>query len=149
MAASFRPITELEFRAISNKIFSDPLTDRRYGLVCSNGLTFAFGWRSDLIEPTVLDLNDKVVLVAVDQEVAIVEVPSGQVLSRISLPDNFHQAILVDERVYLATELSVYQLTAPTWQVKNRCDLPEFFEAFDSSYSQLYAICIDGTKVSL
>jgi len=149
VATSYKSITEVEFSHIPLRVFSDPATDRRYGRVDANGLTFAFGWRSDLIEPTIMELGNQEILVAVDQDVAVIEVSSGRVSMRMNFPHNFLQALLVEDHAYLATELCVYELVGPSWQVRAERDLPDNFEAFDRSSGRVSAICMDGTSVLL
>ena len=149
MPVLFRTISEAEFVQIPNKIFSDPTYDRRFGRVDSDGVTYALGWRSHLLEPVVLDLGDGVFFVGVDQDAAIVESGTGRVLIRLNLSEFFVKAVRVGNKLILATELAVYELIGPVWGVNKRHDLPDTFEEFEFSSESVGVICMDGSKLKL
>lgn len=149
MNLSYKSIGKADFKRIENKIFFDSRYDRRYGRVDFNGMTVAFGWRSDLIEPVVMKLDSQNVLIAIDQNAVIVNSYIGDVSTRMNFVDNFVHVERFENKIYLATEFCVYQLVGPLWRAGIKYDLPDNFEAFNCSDGRLFALCMDGTKLEL
>lgn len=153
----FRIMKNLEIRKYTEKEFnnSDSLLlfkaneySKVYAELTLCGSTFRVSWASDQILPCCYRIRDDIYGVAVDQNFAILNVKTMEVLLRLNLDAYFMTMQLQGSLVYLATELEVIAIDSKTFAVINRTHLPDIFKKFDFNGSIFKAICMDQTEVS-
>ena len=150
MNSEFKHITEIEYQHISLPIlFQNRYTNRRFGLIEDKEVGFKLAWQSDLIEPDFLKLSEEQYLIGVDQNFAVVDFSSMEVLIKIPLASNYLASDIMNDKVFVSSELEVLQLSLEDFRIMNRYLLPDVFENIRTNKGELFVSCMDGSSHKL
>lgn len=130
-------------------LFESKDFSQAFGEIALNKVKFKLSWESDLLMPHVLKMDRDIYCVGIDQNFAVVNMRSNEVLFSILLNEYFMTATVVDSNIFVASELQVIALSMKTFTVEKVINLPEIFSDFNSVNSELYALCLDGSRILL
>lgn len=142
------PITVDEFKK-SIQLFSDPKTDRRFLKIKAGKSEYSIGWRSDLLNPVILEVTPHVFVVGIDQYFAVVDYEKKEILLKINLEFNLYDIRLVNRRLFVLTELEIIEISITNWQVIQVYSLPDYFQEIIILDGLVKAKCVDGSIVDL
>jgi hypothetical protein len=72
-------------------LFHDEMTDRCFGVILGDNQGYKFSWRSDLIDPILWKIKNRVYCLGIDQKFAIKDFNSNTVLLALDLNYFFYQ----------------------------------------------------------
>ena len=135
-------------RSDASSLFQDEKFDRKFMKIKVLSACFKFSWGSDLIEPMVSVFDDHLLCIGVDLNFIIYSLREKKLVLSLSLYDFFYELINLKNKIFVATELHVYEIDTISFEVKTLV-LPEIFSHFSLTGGKLEAICINDYVVIL
>ena len=141
-------LTESSFDKYNNDIiFQDDVSNRCYAIIEDEKFVFRLAWHSDLIEPVISELSEKIISIGIDQNFAIVDFGTGTISLKIRLPYNFLDARVFNQWVFVITELEILCIDKQHFQILNEFPLPEFFEEMQFETTHIIVKCAENVTV--
>lgn len=150
MDAVIKEITEDDYNNSTNLfLFKSDGLNRKFGLISNRDVHYVIGWQSDLVNPKVLGLTFCSTAVGIDLNFAIINFCTVQVLVKMALTFNFIDIVKAWERLFLITEMEVFELELESYNVINTYLLPDIYEEIIVSEEAILLKCVDGKEVQI
>lgn len=145
---NFNLISEQEFNANhQNLLFNESAFDKKFAYIEINNKRFFFSWSSDLVSPSVLNYNDSFIFIGIDKNYAIIGIDRKEILKAIQLDYVFYESKVIDEMLYICTELSILILSIPHFHLQKKIDLQEIFSSISLIEDKLVIEMLDGNTL--
>ena len=129
MEVNYNKLNEIEFANLDFPIlFNDNLYSKCYGTLFSNLLGFKFGWRSELLDPIVQQIDENIYTIGIDQNFTIIDFNNNTVGLNMNLLYNFHDLLNSKTHIAICTELEVILVNKLKYNIDQIIELPDFFE---------------------
>lgn len=150
MITNFKKITEEEFKAVDLPIiFENKLTDRSFAIVYKNIDFFKFGWQSTNVDPILIQLREDTFAIGVDLICSIVDTYAKKVLKNIKLNYFFFDFKLINDMLFVITELEVLKLNIVNFEIVENYLLSDFFESIEISKDNIIINTVDGNIINI
>ncbi len=144
----FNIISEEEFKAnCQNLLFNEREFDKKFAFIEIGNKRFFFSWSSDLVTPSIFSYEDAFIFIGIDQNYAIISIERKEVLKTISLDYLFYESKVIDNMLYVCTELSILVLSIPQFDLHRKIDLQEIFSSISSVKGELVIEMLDGNTL--
>lgn len=150
MITNFKKITEEEFKSVDLPIiFENKLTDRSFAIVYKNIDIFKLGWQSTDVDPILIQLREDILALGVDLMFSIVDTHAKKVLRNIKLNYFFFDFKLINDKLFVITELEVLKLNIVDFEIVDNYLLSDFFESIEISKDEILINTVDGNKINI
>jgi hypothetical protein len=150
MEPNFKNISSKEFnQENASMLFTDKVSNRCFGIFTNGKLTFRVAWHSDTIEPEVTEIATNIYVIGIDQNFVIVDLNNGQVLLKLELAYNFFGIQLIDNNIFVITELELIQINKNTFEVIKEHALPDFFKELEQVDDRLQVKCVGDEIINI
>lgn len=151
MDAYLKNISVEEFNKLKVPIlFEEGIFNRRFGVITNNKQSFGLAWRSDMIQPSLIELDLNIYGIGIDQNFAIVDFNNNLIRLKLSLTYNFYTIELFLSDIFIITELEIIRLNRVTFKVLDKYELPDLFEEMVLSHNdQLEVKCAGNISIVL
>jgi hypothetical protein len=126
-----RVITKLSkagFNETSAEVLFNSDNARAFGVFEAQSCKFKLDWESDLIIPEVYDLGNEFYTIGIDQNFAIVDVGKCAVKLSVKLGYFYVETIVVDETIFVITELAIIKISKVSLQILKIEALPDIYQ---------------------
>ncbi|HRP03212.1 MAG TPA: hypothetical protein PLE30_11250 [Candidatus Kapabacteria bacterium] len=143
-------ISELDFKALSVPIlFNDDSSDRVFGLISDNKNKYKLGWQSDVIKPVIKWINSNICSIGIDQKFIIFEFDTGKVLLKTQLDYFFFDTLILNDSVYIITELELIKIKIKDFFIQESYALPDYFESIRIEKDSIIVKCVDSQVINI
>ena len=150
MSIKFKKINKAEFKTKKgSSVLLEKNSDDNFGEIQWNGRVFQLGWRGDFILPVIKVIDSINFGLGVDFDFIIVHCEKEEIRYKIELDEYFINFIVIENEIYIASELKVIQLGINNIKILNEFYLPEIFDRFVVTKNSIIASCIDNQIVTL
>lgn len=150
MIIKFEKIKKAEFKNKQNSIvLLEKISDDNFGEIQINGCLFQLGWSGDFILPVVKEIDSVSFGLGVDFNFIIVHSEKKGIIFKLKLDEYFMNFIVVNNEIYIASELKVIQLAINNFEILNEFYLPEIFDDFVITQNSIIASCINKETIIL
>lgn len=150
MNIKFEKIKKAEFKNKRNSIvLFEKISDDNFGEVQWNGCIFHFGWRGNFILPVVKEIDSISFGLGVDFNFIIVNCAKKETIFKLEFDEHFINFIVINNEIYIASELKVVQLAINNFKILNEFYLPEIFDDFVITENSIIASCINNDTITL
>ena len=150
MIIKFEKIKKAEFKNKQNSIvLLEKISDDNFAEIQINGCFFQLGWRGDLILPVIKEIDSINFGLGVDFNFIIVNSEKKEIIFKLELDEYFMNFILINNEIYIASELKVIQLAINNFEILNEFYLPEIFDDFVITQNSIIASCINNETITL
>lgn len=127
-------------------LFGNLETDRNFGIIPE--LNFKISWQSTDILPIISHIfQNKIYSIGIDQNFAVINKDKKEVLVNSILDYFFYGISIINEFLYVVTELEIIKYDLDNFQILKKYGLPEIFEKFISNDHQIKVKCLDGNII--
>jgi hypothetical protein len=145
-----RQLNKIEFEDTNVPIlFEDSPTDRRFAIATFNNYSYRFAWQSDLMNPNILKIKEKVYAIGIDQNFSIIDFEINSIVYNVKLFYNFLDMRLHNELLYVITELEIIVITVINFKTNENFDLPDNFDSISFFKDCITVKCMDGTFLEI
>jgi hypothetical protein len=150
MSIKFEKIKKSEFNNKENSIvLLEKISDDNFGEIQLNGCLFQLGWRGDFILPVIKEIDSVIFGLGVDFNFIIVNSEKKETIFKLELDEYFINFIVINNEIYIASELKVIQLAINNFEILNEFYLPEIFDDFVIMQNSIVASCINNETITL
>ncbi|MFM2395030.1 MAG: hypothetical protein RLZZ546_3013 [Bacteroidota bacterium] len=148
MKVIFKKLSEPEFaNCHASTIFFENIYSKCFGVLCCDLNCFKFGWRSELIDPSIKKIEENIFSLGIDQSFAIIDFTTNSVVFDLSLAYNFHDILNHKTHIAVCTEFEIILINKDRYEVEEIIQLPDFFEDGTIINDKIKIICSDQTVV--
>lgn len=127
-------------------IFSQPT--KTFGKLAGAGNNILLAWKSELVEPVLMESNN-VLLIGLDNRVAIYNTRDHRLLALYPLSSNFLSFLTHRAGVIIITELEVLVLSEIDFSIGKHIHLPDLVENYKKKGDLVRIICMNGDIIEV
>lgn len=150
MEYTLTKLNENDFTALNCKqLFGDNRTYRMFAKISKLNSCFKFAWQSDLISPSVFEVNNVICCIGVDLNFAIIDFNSNTILLNLQLDYFYYGVFIANNHIFVITELEVLKINVEKFKIIDKFGLPEFYQSSTISDELIEISCINGEIVKI
>ncbi len=131
-------------------IFSYGEYDKKYAIVTCPNNNFLIGWKSDLIEPEIVEFEDSnCFFIAIDQFISVVDSAHNDIIWSATMDSNFLSFINVNGGAYALFEFGIYEVGVLEPYLSTSIEFTELCTDFTIDDDSITVHLIDGNSIHL
>lgn len=132
MEVNFTEISKSEYHELElPSLFTNSLCNLFFGVISINEHRFKLGWQSSEVKPSLKIVNNSICILGIDLNLVIYDIINNQIVENLLL-DYFFYAIEVNHKfIYVISELEIIKIDISNLNVKEKFQLPDFFESIE------------------
>jgi hypothetical protein len=141
----FNIIDSKKFNESNDKIiFYNQKTSSCFAEIIHNDYTYKIDWNSSLLKPQIVELGSNIYSIGIDQNFAIIDFSSNQIILNLELSYFFYEVKIYKERIYICTELEILVLNNFSFETLRKIPLPDFYKEINFEDNFEIITCING-----
>jgi hypothetical protein len=150
MDSMLQQITENDFLESNALIlFSEYKTSRNFGIFKFNNNSYKLSWQSDVSKPIITQITDNIYSIGIDLNFAIIDFKSNQILLNLDFFSFYYYTKLLDNFIYIVTELEIIKVDTMNFKVVKIISLPDIFKEMTVLDDKIVIQCFDDRIVEI
>jgi hypothetical protein len=150
MKTALSLITESDFNKENNLIiFQDKVANHRYAQLKHGNNSFRLAWHSDSITPVISEIRNNIFSIGIDQNFAIIDFENDKILLNLDFLSFFYYTELLDNFIYIITELEIIKVDTINFKVLETIGLPDIFREMTIMDDKILIQCFDDRIVEI
>ncbi len=150
MNSMLQHITEQDFiKSNALKLFSEYKTSRNFGIFTLNGNSYKLSWQSNISKPDIIQITDSIYSIGIDLNFAIIDFKSNKILLNINFFSFYYYTMLLDNYIYIVTELEIIKVNTMNFKVVEIVALPDIFKEMTVLIDKIKIYCFDDSIIEI
>jgi len=150
MDSMLQQITENDFlESNALTLFSEYKTSRNFGIFTFNNNSYKLSWQSDVSKPIITQITDNIYSIGIDLNFAIIDFKSNQILLNLDFFSFYYYTKLLDNFIYIVTELEIIKVDTMNFKVVKIISLPDIFREMTVLDDKIVIQCFDDRIVEI
>jgi len=93
-------------------LFNEDKADKCFAVISNGIISYQLAWQSDLLEPTVLKIDEEIYCIGIDQHFCIIDFNKCDIFLNIKLMYFFYDVQIFREWIFVISELEIIKINA-------------------------------------